>query len=370
MAKNAYQLFREGKDPNEIGNPRLRQQVRRLQQQNYQQQLNQVNANYQAWRAENEGVPIADYFAQVNAQKQPYTVKDGDTLSTIAANTGSTVPGILNANPDMTAPKTGMVLNAPASDYKTAAFTPPTATGGGGAGLANLSQPSTPSMYLGQGVSLGPGGAGLPSNAALGATTTNPQGINPTTTTWQARLQALEKSGRNQPPSPLAGVGQAVSDWWRGLVSPITKPSQKVLERYGQTPGAGVATPSASATNQPSLIGGLPSAAGISKQNLINSALRLMEKVSDPKYTPTPAELQALARHRLIKRSSPKAYGGLTGNYSYGALQNLRRGYGGGGGGPQSGGGGTQYAQRYNPDYNASAFSGGGGMRGLINWRI
>jgi LysM repeat protein len=369
MPKSAYQLFKEGKDPSQIGNPHLRQQVMRLQQQNYQAQVNQVNANFQAGL--DQGLTQAEaattWVLPTGGNKQ-YTVKDGDTLPDIAKNTNSTVPDILNANPDMRAPQTGMVI-------KTPAFQAPTATGGGG--------------------------VGLPSNAALGGTTPNPQGFNRYAAATPAQLNAYGTGGAiinnqpapnqflegrgNQAKSALAQSMQPLGDWWRGVAASanddavarrmlkITNPTL-YKQRYGNmdpnaTPVQGqgaVPTGTPSSTNTPSLVGGLPGAAGISRQNLTASALRLMDKVSNPDYTPTPAEMQALLRHRLLKPNAPQANGGMNGNYSYGAMQNRKRGYGGGG----RGGGGTQYAQRYNTDNNEPAFSGGGGFRGLVNWRI
>src|SRR5574341_1325543 len=115
MAKSAQQLFRERVDPSQIGNPRLRQQVIRLQRENYQQQLAQVQSNFQAGLAQGLTPAQAATTWVSGGPGGQYNVKDGDTLPDIAKRNNTTVPDILNANPDMTAPKTGMVINAPRS---------------------------------------------------------------------------------------------------------------------------------------------------------------------------------------------------------------------------------------------------------------
>ena len=328
MAKSAYDLFKEKVDPSEIGNPQLRQQLRSMYEENYQEQLNQVNANYQEWRAENENVPISEYFAQARGQKE-YVVKDGDTLTDISKNTGAPEKDILNTNPDMKAPQTGMVLNVPAPGSE--AWRVQNAYGG------------------------------LPSNAALGATTTNPMGANYAAAS-NAQLQTYG-----------AALGGAQEQFKAGgtLTGFAPKPSG-----YGYTsPQGGGYNPFAPAVAAGSIAGGVPSpaTAGAPQPSVIapnapgfnrrekpqsyrpdvqaRSTQALIQKVSDKNYTPTDVELQVLTNLGLLRRASPQANGGMYGNYSYSSFR--RRGYGGGG--RQS---------------RAPAFSSGGGFRGLVNWRI
>src|SRR4030095_3885856 len=150
MPKSAYQLMREGVAPKQIGNPHLRQQVMALQKQNYYQQLQQVNQNYQAG-LEQGLTPgqAATTWVLPNGPNAQYTIKDGDNLSTMAKNPGTTKADILKSNPEMRVPQTGMVINAP----KTAA-------------------PGSESWRV-QNI------GGMPSNAAQGSLTTNPQGLSP-----------------------------------------------------------------------------------------------------------------------------------------------------------------------------------------------
>src|SRR5574341_137742 len=200
MAKSAQQLFRERVDPSQIGNPRLRQQVIRLQRENYQQQLAQVQSNFQAGLAQGLTPAQAATTWVSGGPGGQYTVKDGDTLPDIAKRNNTTVPDILNANPDMTAPKTGMVINAPRSRPATnrpsnqatagapfnryAAATPAQMQAYGTTG-ATVNRPTAPAAFAAQPTPMfqtqPAGGFGLPSNATFGATTTNPQGTNPTT---------------------------------------------------------------------------------------------------------------------------------------------------------------------------------------------
>jgi hypothetical protein len=79
---------------------------------------------------------------------QQVTVRDGDTIETIAQTTGASPVDLLAANPELKQVRTGMVINAPVVNQD----------------------------MRGRGYGQAPGGIGLPSNSALGGTTTNPGG--------------------------------------------------------------------------------------------------------------------------------------------------------------------------------------------------
>lgn len=370
MAKSAEQLFKEKIDPSQIGNPQLRQQLRRLYQQNYAEQLAEVNANYQAWRASNTDAqgnvaPISDYFSEVNAGVQAgldagltrpqavgransqYTVRDGDNLNTIANANNTTPDAILSANPDMTAPATGMVINTP-----------------------------LPAAYLQSERSSTPGGGlGLPSNAANNGANTNPTGFNPYAGATPAQLQAWGTgigNARNatpvnlsRPSNPWTGPSTSSTAWtgaqpnntaWTG--APSSAPTT-TSQPFG-APG----TPATTAHTQPAVLSGTfasNTAANIRRNTTQRGVNNLIERVADPDYTPSEREMQVLLHYQLARPSQPAANGGIYGNYSFGSVAARRFAGGGGGGGRAPGGGGQG---------RPPAFSQGGGFRGLVNWRI
>src|SRR5688500_9287652 len=109
------------------------------------------NAQYQEKRRRNQ------VEEQLQTAPQTHTVTDTDTVESIAETYGADPTNVLKINPDVKNLQTGMVINLPSpTSWQGSAFT----IGGG-----TLPKPS-------------PIG-GLPSNAALGSTTTNPQGSNP-----------------------------------------------------------------------------------------------------------------------------------------------------------------------------------------------
>lgn len=393
MAKSAYDLFKEGASAQDIGNPQLRQELMRLQRDNYNQQLEQVNANYQAWRKDNEGVAIGDYFAQVNAgKKNTYAVKDGDTLSTISKNTGLPEADLLNANPDMKSPQVGMVLNTPqpSSNYFNSekGLNTPVATPLPGSEAWRVQQQNK-------------GGFGLPSNAAQGGTTTNPQGFNPYAAASQAQLQAYGAAignAQNKPPvagaqarmNQFAQMGQNLQNNLAGLnqlrqaqmgapvngqtsfqqIAALRATAGQGLDalrsaQMGQTPKA-----PAAATQQPA------SAVTDSLQAAYN---RYPSRSDETKWyrafnekfatgNLSQAEIDTAVYAGLIKPTDPKANGGINGNYTYGAMQFRRRKYGGGGGYGGYGGGG--YGGYSRGRSRQPAFSAGSGFKGLVNWRV
>ena len=349
MAKSASQLFKEKIDPSQIGNPQLRQQLERLYAQNYKDQLAEVNANFQAGL--DMGLTQAEAATTwVSGGSSQYVIKEGDNLSTIAKNTGSTPDAILTANPDMKTPQTGMVVNAPAST------------------------PTQP-QYLGQGLSIG----GTPSNAALGSTTTNPQGVNRYAAANPAQLQAYGAAIGNAPNNTQVNLGNQGRNVMGGAVNSAnpflpTAPGAGRNVTGGWNPeGTGGNAPYTPAAQSPYTPGTAPVTATISTQQESRQAqnirqrttqrglVQIMDRINSPDYTPTERELNVLLHYKLINPASPQANGGLGGNYSYGSMR--RRGGSGGGGGNS---GGRNYAN----SQNEPAFSSGGGMRGLINWRI
>jgi LysM repeat protein len=118
-----------------------RQDQIRANKRNQFQQRRQVNQLY-AQRL-NQGMTPGQ------AATTPYTVTDSDTLESVASANGVDVTNVLAANPDMKSLQTGMVINVPGSE-----------------------------AWRAQGYGGMSGGIGLPSNAALGGTTNNPQGRN------------------------------------------------------------------------------------------------------------------------------------------------------------------------------------------------
>jgi hypothetical protein len=96
------------------------------------------NAGNDAWEELGGGAP------------QQVTVRDGDTIETIAQTTGASPVDVLAANPELKQVRTGMVINTPTTQN---------------------------AQMRGRGYGQTPGGIGLPSNAALGGATSNPQGL-------------------------------------------------------------------------------------------------------------------------------------------------------------------------------------------------
>jgi LysM repeat protein len=365
MAKSAYDLFKEGKDPSEIGNPKLRQELMRLQGQNYQAQLNQVNANYQAWRKDNQGVAIGDYFAGVNAaKKNNYVVKDGDNLASIAKNTGVPEADLLNANPDMRTPQTGMVLNTPqpSSNYFNSEK-----------GLNVAPLPATaplPGSEAWRAQNVG----GLPSNAAYGRTSTNPQGRNgfegtPVAPSVQRmnqftqQAQTLNNSfaGLNTLRQTQMGVSLGGQTAF-GQIAALRATAGQGLDslrsaQMGQTPRATDTATAAATTAIPT-----KKSSYAPRENMVTLLDSITAQTGPAGRIPTDFELKLLIDHARVVPAKQVASSGYS---SYGsAYPRYRRGGFGGGGG--YGG----YNNRYNNRYNKPAFSSSGGFRGLVNWRI
>jgi LysM repeat protein len=285
--------------------------------------------------------------AQDAAWRAQQVIKDGQTLDQIAAQTGTTVPDLLAANPDVSAPRTGMVLNIPGSQF-------------------NLKNTDRPNVVPGSPEWRAQNIGGLPSNAALGGTTTNPGG--------QVSMWGGTTPGYNQQQTPNTSFNNSSN--------PFSNASGKNLNPYAQyeykpprvntpqgpytvpgglgnpqrqTLGAPVQNVAAATPAQPIRprpFAGLP-------MNYPGGFMRWareeMKQINSPTYTPNSMALAVLERAGMIvKDKAPSSYGG--------------GGYGRGRGGGGRGGGGSSAQRTSEP--RMPAFSSGSGNMGLINWRI
>jgi hypothetical protein len=292
------------------------------------------NAQYQEKRRRNQ------VEEQLQTAPQPYTVTDTDTIDSIAQANGVNPVDVLKQNPDVKNLQTGMVINVP--NWQGSAF----AIGGG-----TLPKPS-------------PIG-GLPSNAALGSTTTNPQGSNPygpvtppgykpqTNQTWIQKAASM--AGNNQTtPAPVsyqgsvAATAQAVGSGFNQYMNALTN-------RPPQPQGNTTTNQDRPVTNPTTPPAGFyMSQYQYFSRNLFHNQLRT--KVETKGYMPTPGEVQILEKMGFIKKDPSGGGGG----YSW------SKGRGGGGGGRRSGG----YGRGGGGVSRQPAFSSGNGTFGLVNWRI
>jgi LysM repeat protein len=290
----------------------------RARKRNQFEQRRQVNQNF----AQN----LAGGMSPAQAATTQAVVTDTDTLESLASANGVDPTSILSANPDLKNLQTGQVINVPSAGSE---------------------------QWRAQGY----GGIGLPSNAALGSTTTNPQGVSmwagttpgyntrQQSNTWQSNQTNLASSN---PYSNYQYRPPAVS----GSVYVPPGLSQQQRTQVPQSPQSPTTPPRPTVAQAPT---GLPSTypGGFRRW-----AGEEMAQINSPGYTPNAAALQVLETAGLIKKSTPApSYGG--GGFS-------RRRGGGGGGGGQPRLPGTAPA----PKDRLPAFSSGSGMNGLINWRL
>jgi LysM repeat protein len=365
-----------------------RQDRIRAAHRNQFEQRQQVNRLY----AQN----LAQGMSPAQAATSPYTVKDTDTLASIAAASGVDPTNILDANPELKNIQTGMVINTPRPGSE---------------------QWRVQNAY-------GPGGVGLPSNAAFGSTTTNPQGINPSNVekyrssaafrqeqgqpsyldTLAANRQAQQQAVRNAlsfltPDTPYRGYGpnapraeQSRYPLYANNVAPpqsqypgYSGDTQNISPRYpvyagNQAPQQGPYPLYASGViamqqNQNRPAANTPTAQPPSPQNPVTDAPNrarsfaprgnivtfldnITAQTGPTGRLPTEFELKYLINSGRVKPAQTATGGG--GGYGW----NRRRGRGGGGGGGKNRGGGTGQGERM------PAFSSGSGSFGLINWRI
>lgn len=290
-------------------------------------------------------------------------VADGDTLSSIAQTNGTTETDILNANPDLKNIRTGMVINAPGSE-----------------------------QWRNQGYGQPPGGIGLPSNAALGQTTTNKRGENPNDVMrgrGYTPPQTPFNSGKNiigntlPQGQPFNPTGSSMYNYAQQLrqqqsartfnqtgtsstaYSPVNLSAPRTTNQYGGAVGQyGPALPpgyQSPALQTPRPVRGMPNYTQSSLAGLQAYRITDLHDAIQAGKTPTPAQLDYLVKRGLIEEQAP-TYSGGGGGYRYKRYGGGRGGGGYGGGSRGSGGGSSQP--------RVPAFSTGSGMNGLINWRI
>lgn len=328
----------------------------RLQKNNYRAQLEQVNANYQAGLA--QGLTpgqAATTWVLPNGKNSQYTIKDGDTLPSIAQNAGSTEADILAANPDMKSPQTGMIINTPVQSS-------PPAPGSEAWRVQNAVQPYRPAnapTYI--------GGVGIPSNAAQGIT-------GEALSTYREGMQAQALSNRNR--SQQTNLNMGTPDFTLAPQVPTTpRPATNPLQSlFG--PGYGQGSPFGAPTQpaQPQTPKGPRAYAP--RGNTVTLLDSITSQIGPDGRVPTQWELNQLISHGRVRPMQQNAAGGggqfapgeafPEGNPNYAAW---KRGYiKKGGGGRGGNGGGVQ--PRYTQERSQPAFASGAGFGGLVNWRI
>jgi LysM repeat protein len=310
------------------------------QKRNEFQQLQQVNRLY-AQKLQ-QGLSPAQA-----ATSQQVTLTSGQTLDSLAAKNGVGVTDILNANPDMTAPKTGMVLNIP-NNYNPAQR---------GRGFAFQDSRTKDDTY----------GGGLPSNAALGGLTNN--AVNQVPTNYN---QAQRGRGFGQP-APVSPLSQPFGSLNQKLpYNPAFGPGQYNSPAFPTTVG-GTPSPYQPAQN----IVPFPNAQAQTSAAAIKTAgtafaptfrtkddyypTELAARVSLLGMKPTQDQLNYLEKYGKIVKTPQPAFASSGGG--------RRRGGRGGGSGAGTGTGKTPRVQTQQ-EPRLPAFSSGGGFNGLVNWRI
>jgi hypothetical protein len=334
----------------------------------------------QAGRRRQESIDAAWREAHPERAKNPWVeastqvVTDTDTIETLAEKNGVDPANILDANPELKYVKAGMVVNIPrANTPGSPAWRDQNIYSGGPGSVQN-----NPELKYTQG--------GLPSNAALGGTTTNPQGLyrqggvntgglsstisgSAGTVNYQQNFLNTERSGFGVPLTnatanqPRSLFGQSSGSLY---VPPGLSQTQRaaipgIVQSRAATPQPTAATntpPTGTAARGP---GGLP-------MNYPGGFLRWarteMDQINSPSYTPNSMAVAVLERAGfLVKDNQPTVnFGGTGGGYSGGRGGGGGRSSGGGGGVRGSGGGGGVP--------RAPAFASQASFRGLTNWRI
>ena len=277
---------------------------------------------------------LAEGMTVAQAATQPYTVTDTDTIESIASNNGAHPSDILAANPELKNLQTGMVINAPTPRRD-----------------ERFEQRNS-------------GGVGLPSNAALGATSMNIQGSN--------YFQSEKQTGTYTPSNIYA---QREAETFSALNRNATMASQQNTTNAPQFAGSVYVPPGLSAQQnaqvratiqQPQTPTTSPTVSTPGRNRsfaprgnfgtFINS---ITAQVGPDGRMPTEFELQYLIEHGRVKPPRTVTGGG-------GGLNSRGRGRGRrGGGGRNPRGGGGAIGQERMP-----AFSRGTGSFSLINWRI
>jgi LysM repeat protein len=329
-----------------------RQSVIAAAKRNQFQQKQQVNRLYAQKLA--QGLSPAQAATSV-------TVADGQSLDSIAQKNGTDVQSLLAANPDMTAPKTGMVLNLPRPGFAA------------GPQIAAIQGRTKDDLY----------GGGLPSNAALGGTTTNPQGNNAFQPGAQVNPWQGVTPGYNQQLKPNTALNSGMG-----------VQSNQFAQYQHQTPAA-AKTPypvyAQNIGNIPNIVGKGPyppfaqnvaavqqGQAQISAPAIKNAGTafaptfrtkddylptQLAAQVNLLGLNPTADQLAYLEKYGMITKTPQPAYSGGGGYYR-------GRHHGGGGRGGGGGGFGSGKTPKGQQQPSLPAFSSGAGFNGLVNWRI
>ena len=278
-----------------------------------------------------------------NSLTGEYTFKVNDTLPGIAAENGTTVPDILDANPELKYVKPGMVMNMP---------------------------------QRGRGFS-----GGLPSNAALGGATTNPlgtsssiaSGFNQIGNATPSNTPALGRSfsdfagaGTFNPNQPIAAGGpQVISGGTpgRNFLSGISNALANYNPNAYATPLQGLIQSPFAPPPQPTVVNQQTAFAPTSrvKDDYYPTELAAILQITNQQ--PDPEQAAYLEKYGMGFYLDDTPGGG--GGYGYGGGGGRGRGRGRGGGGGAAGGGAAGRGRS-----SAPAFASNAGFRGLVSWRL
>lgn len=293
-----------------------------------------------------------------------YTIKEGDTVQSIADANGTTPEGVLQNNPDVSSFDTGLVLQMWTQAAKEVQIQGekflPVKPGRPEFNDARLGGPQAQQQ-------------GLPSNAVIGQTTTNPQGVNAGMLAYaqsissQSRAidqQFVDASGNVQMGNPFAAnqYGGQQSNQNPGLQA-----SNAYSGNYaGTTPNNGSFQPSP--TDQ-------ASQQNLWEQYKPTSATGFKDLLELGVNVPTALLDFGVEKGWLLppNRGGNPTYYGPSGAGAAGSFSSGGRGGGGGrgrGGGGGGGGGANRNSTGLYPEPNQPQFSSAAGFRGLINWRI
>lgn len=322
-----------------------------------EQNMREVSANYKAGLA--AGLTPGQAATTLTLPK--YTVKDGDTIATIAQNAGTTPEAILQNNPDLTTPKAGMILD----------------TGNMQSQTSQIAQQFAPKPVAPVG--------GLPSNAAFGQTTTNPTGTGTGNPAQEVRQRTSDFStsplvkaidfikSTFTPSTGDAAQNNYYSNYMQGQTS-------QIAQQYSQRPPA-IAQPapttqpkgninilpvqtSPNTNPQNAIQGPFGASENASMANILNT---ILAETGPTGRMATDYEMNLLKYYSAITQSTtqqavtPKSGGG----YGYSS-----RGFGRSGGGGGGGGGGANKTSGGGYGQSTPAFASGSSAFGLINWRI
>lgn len=275
------------------------------------------------------------------AWRAQHIVKRGQTLDQIAAANNTDPAALLDANPDVTTIRTGMVLNVPGSQFS----------------LKNTDRPNAvPGSPEWRAQNIG----GLPSNAALGSTTTNPQGYQGgqvsmwgnATPGYNERL--TPNTSFNNSSNPFSNAtGRNLNPYAQYQYRPPVQGPYTVPGGLGNNQTLGATTQNTAVTS--------PTAprprSYAPRGNFTTFIDNITAQVGLGGRLPTEFELQYLEQHGRIKRTSSTSAGGGGGGYG---------GYGRG----RGGGRGSSAPRQSQPRLPAFSTGGSRGFGGLVSWRL